>query len=121
MPQRNRHATSIQAPRIGYKKRKISEAFADLDDVVYIVRLLDGVKIGHSSNLRSRLYALQVKPDALLAVLPGGAAKEAELHERFAHLRSVGWAYGNEHFLLAGELLEFVNEHRTSLGLKPAA
>lgn len=103
------------------RRQELAASFADLGDVVYIVRHLDCVKIGHSRNLRQRLYTLRAKPEDLLLVLPGGAVAEAELHDRFASLRAVGWAYGQECFLLAGDLLAFVNEKRAAIGMEALA
>lgn len=79
---------------------------------VYFVQPAAGglVKIGVAADVKSRLATLQTGspvPLRVLAVLPGGGqAAEAELHERFAHLRSHG-----EWFEPAPELLAYIREN----------
>lgn len=64
---------------------------------IYFIQSGDYVKIGYSKNPEKRLKSLQTgnqAPLKLLLVLDGGTDKEAELHERFAELRSRGeWFY----------------------------
>lgn len=52
------------------------------------------IKIGFAANTAERLKSLQVgapEPLRLLAELPGGPAREAELHRRFAAYRMQGF------------------------------
>jgi len=52
---------------------------------VYYVRLdADRIKIGYTSNLRSRMSGLRVDLDALLAFEPGGRERERQRHQDFA-------------------------------------
>jgi hypothetical protein len=54
---------------------------------VYFVRNGDRVKIGYSTNLRGRLDALYLRPDAVLLLLVGGKDLEGALHRHFAGYR----------------------------------
>lgn len=57
-------------------------------DVVYYVNTKPGiVKIGTTKNLYSRMYALRVSPDDVLAAEPGDRQLEAMRHKEFAELR----------------------------------
>lgn len=77
--------------------------------VVYFVGASQGpVKIGHTSSLHSRLIKLQVgHPHQLrvLAILPGDAELEAQMHERFSAARIRG-----EWFKRTSELRSFMRE-----------
>lgn len=77
--------------------------------MIYFVQLASGaIKIGHTDDLDQRLAGLTSHyggPVALLATMPGDPEKEAEIHERFAHLR-----FGRkEQFRPARELLDFID------------
>lgn len=64
---------------------------------VYFLRIGDRIKIGHTTNLRSRLAAYP--PDTtVLAVCPGSREDEAALHQLFQSYREGGreW-YGGNH------------------------
>jgi hypothetical protein len=67
------------------------------------------VKIGCTGNLEARLDQLKAHYGAelaLLATLPGNRSVEAEIHERFAHLR-----FGRtEQFRPGAELMEFIGK-----------
>lgn len=52
--------------------------------VVYYVRIGDHIKIGFTTNMKLRLSALRIDPDAVLATEPGGRTLEAERHKQFA-------------------------------------
>jgi hypothetical protein len=57
---------------------------------VYFLRSGDRVKIGFTTDLRTRMAALRcgnALEVQLLKVVPGGRAEEAALHRRFNHLR----------------------------------
>ncbi len=61
--------------------------------LVYFVRRLDGcIKVGWTTNLTRRLYALRTVHGwvDLLGTMPGGVVLERELHERFAADRRDG-------------------------------
>lgn len=68
---------------------------------VYFIRLGSRVKIGFSTNVRSRLADLP--HEQVLGVIPGTFADENRLHKQFAHLRTTG-----EWFRAEPELLEFI-------------
>jgi len=73
---------------------------------VYFIRSADKVKIGVSMNVPQRIKALRTMSGAeveLLAVAKGTQREEAQLHNRFAHLRTHG-----EWFRAEPELLDFV-------------
>lgn len=77
--------------------------------MVYFMQRIDGgpIKIGTTINLHGRRRQLQggfCPPLIVLAVAPGGAAEEAELHERFDHLCDDR----AEFFRPDGELLDFI-------------
>ena len=104
-------------------RRDIEAAFADIDNeerltkkaarekrrretsVVYFVERDTFIKIGHTSDLRKRMYALSrggqmaegmtVGPVNLLATLPGDCTNESWLHGKFAEHRIPGteWFY----------------------------
>ena len=64
--------------------------------MIYFIRCGEFVKIGFSDNPRSRIAAIQTSnpyPVDVLAIVPGNYEFEAELHQRFTHLR-----YKNEWF-----------------------
>jgi hypothetical protein len=78
--------------------------------VIYFAQSIEGgpVKIGATDDVARRLGQLEAhygRPLALLATLPGGRDEEAEIHERFAHLR-LG---RTEQFRPAAELMKFIN------------
>jgi hypothetical protein len=78
------------------------------EEVVYLVRGGDTVKIGRTTNLASRLRALatgSAVPLELLATVPGGRKEEARLHRKWRHLHLRG-----EWFEAAPELLRYAQE-----------
>lgn len=76
---------------------------------VYFIRLGPYVKIGTSSDVRSRIGALSLAPGNLLAVVPGSFEVERATHRRFGRLRSF-----REWFYLQDELLEYVSDLQRS-------
>lgn len=56
-------------------------------DVVYFVLNGNRVKIGTTTNLRNRVRALSLPSSNVIAVVPGGRNKEADLHAALSHLR----------------------------------
>lgn len=62
------------------------------------------IKIGRASNIRKRLASLQCSHSRMLVLLASMEGDhEAEMHEKFAHLRIKG-----EWFRAEGELLDFL-------------
>lgn len=74
---------------------------AEVRSVVYYMRIGTRVKIGYTTNLRSRLNA--INPEELIATEQGGPKREAERHQEFAHLRVHG-----EWFRFEGTLVDHV-------------
>lgn len=70
--------------------------------VVYYMRVGDRVKIGWTTNLKSRLAALA--PEELLAIERGGAGVEKDRHLQFESLHTVG-----EWFRYESHLVEHIN------------
>jgi hypothetical protein len=73
-------------------------------DRVYFVRNGDRVKIGYTTNLRGRLGALCLRPDAVLLLLQGGKGLEAALHRYFSAYRIAT----TEWFRYTGEIERYV-------------
>jgi hypothetical protein len=74
---------------------------------VYYARVGNRVKIGYSLDVKRRM--VNINPEELLAVEPGGPIKEAERHQQFASL----WVHG-EWFRFDGPLIEHVSALQTS-------
>lgn len=77
--------------------------------VVYYMRFGNRVKIGFSTNLRSRMATLC--PDEVLAIEPGYQGEERAQHVRFAELREEG-----EFFRMNRELVDHINLLRKMYG-----
>lgn len=80
------------------------------DSVVYALRIPDGrVKIGYTTHLGKRLsqHRHTWGEVEVLAVWPGGAKEEGEVHNLFAHLAAPD-ADSVELFAPADELLDFL-------------
>jgi hypothetical protein len=73
---------------------------------VYFVRNGDRVKIGYTTNLRSRLDALCLRTDAVLLLLGGGKDLEGALHRYFAEHR----VPNTEWFRYAPEIKAYISE-----------
>jgi hypothetical protein len=80
--------------------------------IVYFVACGDDlVKIGHTTNLRSRLRSLRTatpKELRVLLVIPGARDLEQELHRKFEAHR-----VGREWFSRCDAIAEFISSHRT--------
>jgi len=90
-----------------------------MGSVVYAIKTADDlIKFGYTTNLFGRLahYGIGIK-DArrLLMVKAGTPVTEQEILLRFA--RHV--ARGKEYFHPTGEIIEFINEHRSRMGVPP--
>ena len=60
------------------------------ESVVYFIRNGSRVKIGWTTNLRTRLSSLSLPPSAVATLIPGGPAEEKMLHKRFCRTRVKG-------------------------------
>lgn len=78
-----------------------------LRNVVYYIRFSDRVKIGTTSNLKSRLGDLPY--DELLGTEPGGLSLEQYRHEQFAQYRLVG-----EWFSMSPKLIQHIDALKSS-------
>jgi hypothetical protein len=97
-------------------------AYAEMGDVVYYVRRRDGlIKIGHSASLLRRMQSLNVRQKDILALEPGGSAREGQMHLKFAACNVRGPNLGVEHFTLTPELLAHINSIREQMGTFPVA
>lgn len=76
------------------------------DSVVYYIRRGDHIKIGRTTNFRHRMSPL--RPDAVLAVEPGGAALETERHQQFRRHHVRDHPDGIEWFRPGPDLLEHI-------------
>lgn len=94
-------------------KRRLSRL---VGPCVYFIRTQDGlIKIGHTGNLGKRHNAYGPGWDHLLAVVPGDRELEKAQHRRFAaHL-----ARGREWFHPAPDLIDYINDIRSRLGVPP--
>ncbi len=82
--------------------------------MIYFVRCMDFVKIGHTGQIFYRFNQLQSENPCeleLLFCLNGGIREESGWHLRF-----VKYHHRNEWFYLSGELLSFVNDQIDSIG-----
>lgn len=85
------------------------------EEVVYFIANGGRVKIGFTTNLRSRLSALSLRRDNVLTALEGGTDLEQILHAHFSEHRR-----GNtEWFDLAPEIVRYISE--VSKNPRPAA
>lgn len=84
------------------------------DPIVYYVQVGEHIKIGFTTNLKTRMNSYPPSR-RLLATEPGGLSQEHLRHRQFgAHL-----ALGNEWFRPAPELIEHINELRRAAGSAP--
>jgi Meiotically up-regulated gene 113 len=88
-----------------------SNEMADREPIVYFIACGDElIKIGHTTNLRSRLRSLRTgtpKELRVLLVIPGTRDDEQELHRKFeAHRVRREW------FSRCGPIMEFISSHR---------
>lgn len=75
------------------------------DSVVYFIANGGRVKIGYTTNLKSRLAALALRSDSVLLALQGGPELERALHARFVKYRN-----GNtEWFEMAPEIFRYAS------------
>lgn len=103
-----RHAVTA-APRADLVATARAAVAADLlngvhDSVVYFLANGGRVKIGYTTNLRSRLASLTLRNDSVLLVLHGGPDLERALHSHFAEYRDGA----TEWFELAPAVFRFI-------------
>ena len=88
-----------------------SEEMAAREPIIYFIACGDDlIKIGHTTNLPSRLRSLRTAtPQELrvLLVVPGTRDDEQELHRKFAAHRA-----GREWFSRCDAITEFISSHR---------
>jgi hypothetical protein len=88
-----------------------SDEMAARESVIYFIACGDDlIKIGHTTNLRSRVRSLRTatpKELSVLLVIPGTRDDEQELHRRFSAHRA-----GREWFYRSDAILEFISAHR---------
>lgn len=109
-----RAATAQERREEVQREREQREAeAAGRDCWVYYVRCGSLVKIGMTTNLDNRFAALH--PNEILAIEPGGAIREAEMHARFAAMQA-----GGEYFHPGAALQEHIIDLRDHHGT-PAA
>lgn len=85
------------------------------DSVVYFIANGGRVKIGYTTNLKSRLSALALRRDAVLLTLQGGPELERALHARFTQYRN-----GNtEWFELSPEIFHYASARNAAADAAP--
>lgn len=83
--------------------------------VVYFIANGGRVKIGYTTNLKSRLAALALRSDSVLLALHGGPELERALHARFVKYRN-----GNtEWFEMAPEVFRYASSRNAATGATP--
>jgi hypoxanthine-guanine phosphoribosyltransferase len=91
-----------------------SNEMADREPIVYFIVCGDDlIKIGHTTNLRSRLRSLRTatpKELRVLLVVPGTRDDEQELHRKFEAHR-----IGREWFARCDPIMEFISSHRMTV------
>lgn len=85
------------------------------EPIVYFLRVGDRVKIGYTTNLRTRITALALRPDNVVLLLVGGRDLEQDLHMRFGNAR-LG---ETEWFRLTSEVANYIDEMRVRVGRDP--
>jgi Meiotically Up-regulated Gene 113 (MUG113) protein len=96
--------------------------------MIYFAQAVEGgpIKIGYSDNLKVRHHQLEAYYGtslAILATMPGGPEIEAEIHERFAHLRfdrKTRRGRQPEQFRPAPDLMAFIGQP-VMVGMNPDA
>lgn len=88
-----------------------SNEMAAREPIIYFIACGDDlIKIGHTTNLRSRLRSLRTatpKDLSVLLVVPGTRDDEQELHRKFEAHRA-----GREWFSRCDAITEFISAHR---------
>jgi hypothetical protein len=110
--------TSRQVTTGQDRSRLFRECLRDLTGVelIYAIRCPDGIiKIGHTRDLMARRRHFDSTPEAILAIKPGTYAEEQAVHASLRpHL-----AHGQEYYQPTPEVLAYVNDLRSRLGVEP--
>ena len=104
--------------------QSLEDAVASRGSLVYCVRRSADpfiVKIGTTTDLRSRLRKLRVPASDVLCVLSGGETEEAALHSKFQGDRvDFGSGVGRtEHFAVGDSLRQWIDSCRAAMDLDP--
>lgn len=97
-----------------------AHALRSLGEVVYAVRTGDVVKIGHTTNLQTRISAIRHETGydpEVLAFMPGTYDDEQAIHAALDGHQH----HGDEWYYPTRAVLEVVNVMRETLGLEPVA
>lgn len=76
---------------------------------VYFIANGNRVKIGYTTNLRSRIRTLALRESNILLLLDGGPELERALHDRFRDHRD----HNTEWFDMAPDVVRFIAEHQS--------
>lgn len=104
----------VDVPRMREGQKRLEEqerreaesaAIKEAQSLVYYVRIGKTIKIGKTSDMKTRMQAMQVMdPSNILATEPGGYKLERQRHLQFKHLR-IG---RSEHFEPTLELIRHI-------------
>lgn len=120
MRQRSRNAHHSMVTMDNWNRpdtEKISRgaALRTVGEVVYVVRIGEVIKIGHTTNLQMRFSSLRA--DEVLAFRPGTLDDEQAIHASLDGHQH----HGHEFYYPTRAVLEVVNDMRVMLGLEPIA
>lgn len=99
---REEQEAEVRARRRAYET-EVRRPVVDLAPQVYYIAIRGAIKIGFTTNMRTRM--IDLLPDAVLATEPGDRELEAQRHRQFAHLRA---PFGREYFSVHPDLLEHI-------------
>ena len=112
----NAAAAPVWRPDNDVDRSPIAPSLTALGQVVYAVRTKDGlVKIGCTADLARRARQVGSGMKSILAWQPGTFADEAAAHSRL----KPSLARGRETYNPSAEVVAFVNELRSNLGVRP--
>ena len=102
---------SLALDQLKAGQQRIDDWHRAREFVVYYIQIGEHIKIGYTSNLRTRL---KIYPPTrrLLATEPGDARDEGRRHKQFQHLLHAG----REWFRPGPDLIEHINELRRAQG-----
>lgn len=102
-----------EAERASFRERDAQRNAARIaQGLVYYVREGDGtIKIGYTTNLKERLYALRILPENVLATEPGPPQLERMRHKQFKDVRLGRWERFNESPELMSHIDMLVKHH----------
>lgn len=121
-----RQGRSLKAASVGVADLPSRAPYSDrptaiareMPEVVYAVTTPDGlIKIGFTTNLSSRVNSLKCRWADVLVVIQADIQYEKAMHRRFsAHV-----ARGREYYHRVPEILEWINNERSLLGVSELA